>query len=53
MERYTKRMTDCWIKTKSGKDYTNKTQDYDAMLKLRDIKCKLGEPRVLDTCKNT
>lgn len=36
MERYTKRMTDCWIKTKSGKDYTNKTQDYDAMLKLAD-----------------
>lgn len=36
MERITERMTDCWIKTRSGKDYTNKTQDYDAMLKLAD-----------------
>ena len=36
MERFTERKTDCWIKTKSGKDYTNKTQDYDAMLKLAD-----------------
>lgn len=34
MERLTERKTPCWIKTKSGKDYTNYTQDWDAIDKL-------------------
>lgn len=34
MERLTERKTSCWIKTKSGKDYTNYTQDWDAISKL-------------------
>lgn len=34
MERITERKTSCWIKTKSGKDYTNYTQDWDAISKL-------------------
>lgn len=36
MERLTERKTSCWIKTKSGKDYTNYTQDWDAISKLAD-----------------
>lgn len=34
MERLTERKTPCWIKTKSGKDYTNYTQDWDSINKL-------------------
>ena len=34
MERITERKTACWIKTKSGKDYTNYTQDWDAISEL-------------------
>mgnify|MGYP005783976361 FL=1 len=34
MQRITERKTSCWIKTKSGKDYTNYTQDWDAISKL-------------------
>lgn len=36
MERLTDRKTSCWIKTKSGKDYTNYTQDWDAINKLAE-----------------
>lgn len=34
MERLTERKTSCWIKTKSGKDYTNYTQDWECIEKL-------------------
>ena len=34
MERITERKTSCWIKTKSGKDYTNYTKDWDAISEL-------------------
>ena len=34
MDRLTERKTSCWIRTKSGKDYTNYTQDWDSINKL-------------------
>ncbi|MBC5688132.1 hypothetical protein H8S37_04185 [Mediterraneibacter sp. NSJ-55] len=34
MDRLTERKTSCWIKTKSKKDYTNYTQDWEAINKL-------------------
>lgn len=34
MERITERKTSCWIKTKSGKHYTNYTKDWDAISEL-------------------
>lgn len=36
MERLTERQTSCWVKTRSGVDYTNYSKDWDAISRLAD-----------------
>lgn len=55
MDRLTKRMTSCWIRTKSGRDYTNYSKDWDCISLLAEYE-DLGVPiqeirRLLDKAK--